>query len=146
MKNPFMQSIAKPLLSGASNMCGLAQGQVFDVTKIAQPAGSATNPFADKQGALKEMFTEGIKLLIMAWLIEIGLSAIEGSIASMVGSSAAGMAMRGGSLETKISRSYQAAQQRMSNVLGDKSGTDFIQEVPGAAKAWGKEFLGGVMR
>ena len=155
VQNPYLHTMfGNPLASGASNLCGLAQGQVFDVTKIKGPDGKPDPQFTKKKDTLTSIFTESISLMLMIWLIEAGLTRVEDTIASLTAGSSIGsgfMHAAPGSLEANIGNSYNRAQQSMSAAFdtekgGSASGAEFIKDVPKGAQAFGNEFFGGIMR
>lgn len=131
---------AIPQQSGGQGLCIKIPN--IDLQKL-------TDGFKNKQDFFRKIFTEGVGIFLLAWLLLQGLKLIEES-ARMLAGSAAGALLTPLTdtekrLQSAMDNAKQNMQQSMMNPDGSSvSGTEFIRRIPGSISALGSGFIRGV--
>ncbi len=148
-KNPFVQNFVQPLLSGGSDACGLFKVPKFDISKMSGiPAGENGG-----KEAMVKLFHDSIKLFIMAFLISAGLSSVQSTVTSLVGSSSSGAALNARSeTETKLMQGFSEMKSKLTQaVSGGKYGEglkekDFTAALRGGIKTAKQDFASSLAK
>lgn len=170
LNNPFVKD-GSGLSTGSSNFLSNFKVPNFDLLKINDPLYNTYIPgseaIQDKK-ILINLFMEAMKAFILAYLMGAGLTSVEGSIASIVGSQTASAAINHRSaFEQKLQGAFDEGRNNLSrafdtdkldksgNAVKDEdgrivqkaaSGTEFLKRMRGATESTAKTMLGGMIR
>lgn len=151
--NPFMKTLGQPLLAGGTDACAMFQKPKLDVKKINWSASSFADPNArnDADSIMRRMFMDCIKLLITTMLIAAGVRTLEGTVASLTGSSSTRTALTAKSeVETRIETAMHQAKDRVGEAftrrdggggVTNQKGGDFLRSLPQATQSGIQSFM-----
>lgn len=131
---------AIPQQSGAQGICIKVPN--IDLQKL-------TDGFKNKQDFFRKIFTEGIGIFLLAWLLLQGLKVIEDASSQLAGYAAAALMKPLTDTEKRLQSAMENAKQRMQQSMTNQdgssvSGTEFIRRVPEAISSLGSGFIRGV--
>ena len=117
VKSPFIANFANPLLTSASDPCGMLSVPTFDITKVNMGVTGVKDPtFENKKVVMTELFMQAVKLFIMSYLISSGLRSVEDTFSSLSAGSGLGtVALRQGAITGAMQNGFDSLKQKLSD-------------------------------
>ncbi len=140
LRSASVPNPAMPQQSGGQGLC-------FKVPNIDMQ--KAMGKFKNKQDFFRQIFTNGMALFLLAWVLGEGLKVIIQTVTNIAGQGAGSLMSSLSSIEKKIDGATQNAKNKMMQSMqnGDgssASGMEFMQRVPTAFRELGSGFINGL--
>lgn len=146
-KSPFMSVLGNPLASGGNNLCAGIEQTNLELTRLAGDAAA----FRSSKEAFTKLFQDMIKLLLMAYLIDVGFKTFVNALRPMGwGTPIAASVDAQGKAEAQFQQSMREARAGAMGALRDReTGTDytgakFVERIPAAGRDAAKGFFRGI--
>lgn len=138
LKNDSVQNPAVPQQSAGQGLCIKIPN--IDLQKM-------MGNFKNKQDFFRKIFSEGISIFLLAWLLSTGLQAII-PLAMVMARSAATLMTPLSDIEKRMHSMMKNAEKKAHEAFSKEdgssaSGVDFIRSIPGALKNAGTGLLNG---
>lgn len=133
-RNPFLQNMSTTGTSGGNNACQVNIPKV-DFEKLTGDPNQKTSDF------FRKVFTDCLKLFIMAFLMSAGLNTVQTTISSLSGSSLGVTALRSVEFSARFTSGLQAARAQAISVYSEPVLDENGNPVAASAGATGDEFL-----